>query len=1261
VTKLAVATGPRGARFGWLVVLPLLVSCGDSPPSEPLRGAIFGKVTLEGEPLPGALVTLANSVEVTYSQRTDSMGEYRFGELPLGAHQVRVSGVDASITFVDQVRNVQLLAVGQVAAEVNFHGVYVGSSSQDKEALEALYRTARGGAWNRSAHWLSNRPIGQWEGVTTNSAGRVTHLILVANNLRGSLPAALRSLQSLEHVDFAGNDLAGSIPSELGELTALERLSLRGNALSGAFPEEFADLKALVHLDLAANELSGPLPAGIGEMSALQVIQLGGNGFSGSIPPALGSISSLRHVDLSGNEFGGVVPAALGGLYRLETLKLSNNRLGGPLPAELGRLHSLESLNLSQNRITGTVPFTLGQLQGLRSLHLGNNLLTGELPPELGRLRFLTQLDLSGNDLEGPLPPSFGGLATLETLRLEENGFSGPLPDSIGRARALVTLDLRENSFSGSLPATLGDLDALRFLKLSDNGFTGELPVELGHMESLERLDLKDNRLDGPLPVALALAPHLKEIDLTGNPVSGALPPEYGEMAKLTALHLGGTELRGLLPVALIGLGLEEFSFFDTGLCPPPHRSFEEWLRQVTYLAENLCEPGFRDELALIDLFESTKGRNWSEGQGSDSDPGDWEGVELNAEGRVVALELRDEELSGELPLSLTALDALERIDMGRNRLTGRIPREFVALEELEVLRLDGNPLHGPLPAEMSRLSPAVFDFSNTELCAPPDDDFQEWLGGITESAGSTCELPAEVKLDIPLVYVTQGVQRAGGDVPLIAGSNSLLRVFLTGDPVSFHSPVVEASLHRNGVEFHTVRMWRDGPPLEPEIDEGRWKASYNARIHGELLQPGTGLVVRVDPDGEVPLAPGSVSVYPAEGAIDLGVVTLPALELTVVPVMRSGWDDSGVLDWTRGLNRDSPQIALLRKTLPVGSLVIGVREPYVTTADLGTFTGWGEFLREIGLLRAAEGSKGYYYGAVRKNTGSFIRGFAFRGLPVAVGLIDDAVMTHEIGHSMNLGHAPCGGANSPDPDFPHAGGRIGVWGTDFENERLIAPTFGRDIMGYCFGEDRSWLSDYHFEKALAYRLEQETSSAAVARGTVPDATVPSLVVWGTAEGPDGASLDPALLMDLPARTAAAGGSLSFSAGVGSGEHRAYAVTGLDPRGGVLFRHELELMPDAYGGKHFIAVLPLEAGWAGALTALRLEGPSGSVTMEGREGPALAAIRDGAGRLTAIVRDWSGDLPAGMEVGSDSGVRVSVSRGIPRPEEQVSALLGLGR
>ena len=308
---------------------------------------------------------------------------------------------------------------------------------EDRAALVAFYEATDGTNWTHDWNWLSDRPLDEWHGVTTNSDGRVAELWLLSNELTGPIPAALGDLTNLELLDLWGNELTGPIPAELGDLSNLHTLSLAFNELTGPIPAELGDLSNLERLDLRFNELTGPIPA------------------------ALGDLTNLERLILWDNRLTGPIPAELGDLFNLEALVLRSNELTGPIPAELGDLTNLESLDLQSNQLTGPIPAELGGLSNLVRLYLENNELTGPIPAELGDLANLARLDLSGNQLTGPIPAELGNLTNL------------------------IRLILGLNELTGLIPAWLGDLTNLTRLSLSGNGLRGPIPAELGGLTNL--------------------------------------------------------------------------------------------------------------------------------------------------------------------------------------------------------------------------------------------------------------------------------------------------------------------------------------------------------------------------------------------------------------------------------------------------------------------------------------------------------------------------------------------------------------------------------------------------------------------------------------------------------------------------------------------------------------------------------------------------------------------------------------------------------
>ena len=128
-----------------------------------------------------------------------------------------------------------------------------GSAETDREALVALYNATEGEDWIFSNNWLSDAPLGEWKGVTTNDDGRVIGLSLINIRLIEEIPAELGNLSNLTDLNLSGNRLTGKIPPELGSLSNLRKLELHENELGGEIPAELGSLSNLAGLLLQDN------------------------------------------------------------------------------------------------------------------------------------------------------------------------------------------------------------------------------------------------------------------------------------------------------------------------------------------------------------------------------------------------------------------------------------------------------------------------------------------------------------------------------------------------------------------------------------------------------------------------------------------------------------------------------------------------------------------------------------------------------------------------------------------------------------------------------------------------------------------------------------------------------------------------------------------------------------------------------------------------------------------------------------------------
>ncbi len=303
----------------------------------------------------------------------------------------------------------------------------------ERDALIALYHAAGGANWSQNGNWLTDEPLGSWQGVTTDRSGSVIKLDLSRNLLSGYIPAGLGSLPHLRILRMSGNNLEGPIPATLSNLSALTNLELDNNNLVGSIPAELGILLNLTWLDLSGNHLSGPLPTELSQLTGLSVVALSDNDLTGTFPWWLSELDDLLILHLAGNNFTGCMPADL---LNILIEDLSDTRLptcrealtsfyfatGGPqwrrstnwrdadspltqwfgvTTDDAGRVTAID---LSANRLTGTIPTRLGALIHLQTLDLSDNELVGSIPPDLTYLTNLSTLYLGGNRLTGCVP-----------------------------------------------------------------------------------------------------------------------------------------------------------------------------------------------------------------------------------------------------------------------------------------------------------------------------------------------------------------------------------------------------------------------------------------------------------------------------------------------------------------------------------------------------------------------------------------------------------------------------------------------------------------------------------------------------------------------------------------------------------------------------------------------------------------------------------------------------------------------------------------
>ena len=81
----------------------------------------------------------------------------------------------------------------------------------ERAILISLHKATRGENWEAKDQWLSDAPVGDWYGITTNANGFVESLQLQDNELSGEIPTDICELAHLRHLNLRGNQLKEKI------------------------------------------------------------------------------------------------------------------------------------------------------------------------------------------------------------------------------------------------------------------------------------------------------------------------------------------------------------------------------------------------------------------------------------------------------------------------------------------------------------------------------------------------------------------------------------------------------------------------------------------------------------------------------------------------------------------------------------------------------------------------------------------------------------------------------------------------------------------------------------------------------------------------------------------------------------------------------------------------------------------------------------------------------------------------------------------
>jgi len=223
----------------------------------------------------------------------------------------------------------------------------------ERYALAVLYYTTSGPSWQHEL--LSDANICTWNKAGADIHNKTTRDLLDVN-MWGVY--CTEDGESIDILVLVQNNMVGTLPWEFTLLTNLKYVNIGWNALSGTIPTNISELERLeVFLGYDAN-FTGPLPSTFSPST--WIVDLDRNMLTGSIPESWGtSMPALEVIFLSFNALTGTLPTTLGQLSKLYNFQIYNNLLTGALPSELSQLPSISDMYIGANSFSGSLQESL--------------------------------------------------------------------------------------------------------------------------------------------------------------------------------------------------------------------------------------------------------------------------------------------------------------------------------------------------------------------------------------------------------------------------------------------------------------------------------------------------------------------------------------------------------------------------------------------------------------------------------------------------------------------------------------------------------------------------------------------------------------------------------------------------------------------------------------------------------------------------------------------------------------------------------------
>ncbi|XP_021749640.1 receptor-like kinase TMK4 [Chenopodium quinoa] len=341
-------------------------------------------------------------------------------------------------------------------------------------------------------------------------------------------------------------------------------------------------------------------------------------------------------------------------------------------------------------------------------------------------------ISLASRSISGTIPSEINQLSSLQSLSLQNNHLTGTIPP-LANMTQLQEVFLDGNSFS-ILPSNfLVGLPNLQTVSINDNPLpTWSIPRGLSESSSLQEFRASNTNLVGSIPDMFAALPSLKDLRLSYNNLTGSLPDSFaGSGIQFVCINNQKQGLSGVLDVL--------------GKMPS---LAQLWVQQNAFFGP------------IPDLSNCTS---------------------------LFDLQLRDNQLTGVVPPSLSKLPHLMNVSMQNNKLQGPMPAfERGVQVSLGFTNSFCKDTPGPCDPQVTALLDIVGSLGY------PSDLSDSWKGNdaCKNWAHITCDSKGNV------VVVNFAKQNWGGLISLsFANLTSLTSIILNGNDLVGTIPSVLTNL----------------------------------------------------------------------------------------------------------------------------------------------------------------------------------------------------------------------------------------------------------------------------------------------------------------------------------------------------------------------------------------------------------------------------------------------------------------------------------